>query len=814
MPKLTIDNREIEVPEGTKIIDAAERLGIMIPRFCYHPALGSVGACRVCAVKIENAGRLSGIQMSCMVDCLDGMKVSTDDPEAVDFRRYVIEWLMLNHPHDCPVCDEGGHCLLQDLTVAGGHSVRRFKGEKRSYPDQYLGPLIQHEMNRCIQCYRCSRFYQEYAGYRDLGAMGVASRVYFGRFTDGTLESPFAGNLIDICPTGVYTDKPSRYTGRRWDFERTPGICIHCSLGCHITVSARYRAIVRHEARFNESVNGHFICDRGRYGFYYANLSDRPRKGVIDNQSTAPDQAVNAALQALDRIRDQHGAQAVAAVGSARSSMETLFSLKSLCMEKGWQGPVYWPDKRHGRVVKTAVFGLKPHLAVSMQAIETSDCIVAVGTDVLAEAPMLALSMRQAARKGAFVAALDPRPLEWPFQFEHIPARPAEMELLMARLKVMLTGGQGAENHSSYLPESAERALEKAAEAILESEKPAIICGTELNSQRVIELCAETTEELYQSNKPAGIFNVLPRPNSYGAALLDEGGKSLEELIESIEAGQIKALVAVESDIWDRFYDRPRLSAALDRLELLVALDHVNSDVFQRAHIRIPTQSIYEAGGIYINQEGRLQKANPAHAGGIPVAMTGGGDHPPRIFEPDIPGGDVPAVWRVLRTWQGLLAPGSRKDLIREMGNAEPALADIQETGSRLFSGRQMPVTETASGDMETGGQTDSAYTLYMVASLFGDEPLSDLSACLQPLEKSSEIWMSEKDAHDLGFAEGVSVLVELKYESVAASVRVAAGIPSGVMTMPRVKPFFWQQLDNAASVRLTKDNIKVTGKS
>ncbi|MFP4225704.1 MAG: hypothetical protein ACLFRF_03160, partial [Desulfobacterales bacterium] len=266
--------------------------------------------------------------------------------------------------------------------------------------------------------------------------------------------------------------------------------------------------------------------------------------------------------------------------------------------------------------------------------------------------------------------------------------------------------------------------------------------------------------------------------------------------------------------IWDRFYDRPRLSAALDRLELLVALDHVNSDVFQRAHIRIPTQSIYEAGGIYINQEGRLQKANPAHAGGIPVAMTGGGDHPPRIFEPDIPGGDVPAVWRVLRTWQGLLAPGSRKDLIREMGNAEPALADIQETGSRLFSGRQMPVTETASGDMETGGQTDSAYTLYMVASLFGDEPLSDLSACLQPLEKSSEIWMSEKDAHDLGFAEGVCVLVELKYESVAASVRVAAGIPSGVMTMPRVKPFFWQQLDNAASVRLTKDNIKVTGKS
>ncbi|HMA84188.1 MAG TPA: molybdopterin dinucleotide binding domain-containing protein, partial [Desulfosalsimonadaceae bacterium] len=203
-----------------------------------------------------------------------------------------------------------------------------------------------------------------------------------------------------------------------------------------------------------------------------------------------------------------------------------------------------------------------------------------------------------------------------------------------------------------------------------------------------------------------------------------------------------------------------------------------------------------------------------AHAGGIPVAMTGGGDHPPRIFEPDIPGGDVPAAWWVLRSWQGLLAPGSREDLIREMGNAEPALADIQETGSRLFSGRQMPVTETASGDMETGDQTDSSYTLYMVASFFGDEPLSSLSACLQPLDKSSEIWMSEKEAKDLGLADGVSVRVELKYESVDATVRVSAQIPSGVMLMPRLTSVFWQQLDNAASVRVTKDNIKLTGKS
>ncbi len=141
MPKLIIDEQEIEVPEGTKVIEAAERLGIMIPRFCYHPALGSVGACRVCAVKFLQ-GPFKGVQMSCMIDAQDGMVVSTTDEEAVDFRRYVIEWLMLNHPHDCPVCDEGGHCLLQDLTVSGGHGIRRFQGEKRTHRDQYLGPQI------------------------------------------------------------------------------------------------------------------------------------------------------------------------------------------------------------------------------------------------------------------------------------------------------------------------------------------------------------------------------------------------------------------------------------------------------------------------------------------------------------------------------------------------------------------------------------------------------------------------------------------------------------------------------------------------
>jgi len=170
MPKLIIDDIPVEVPEGTTVLEAAQSVDIPIPHFCWHPALGKAGACRVCAVKMLD-GPVKGVQMSCMLPAMDGMVVSTTDDEAVAMRKSVIEWLMINHPHDCPVCDEGGECQLQDFTIAGGHGIRRYDGRKRTHRNQYLGEFVEHEMNRCIQCYRCARFYQEYAGGTDFGVM-------------------------------------------------------------------------------------------------------------------------------------------------------------------------------------------------------------------------------------------------------------------------------------------------------------------------------------------------------------------------------------------------------------------------------------------------------------------------------------------------------------------------------------------------------------------------------------------------------------------------------------------------------------------
>ena len=454
MPKLTIDEREIEVPAGTKVIEAAERLGIMIPRFCYHPALGSVGACRMCAVSFVE-GPVKGVQMSCMVDAQDGMKVTTADAESTEFRRFVVECLMLNHPHDCPVCDEGGHCLLQDMTESSGHGIRRYRGRKRTYPDQDLGPLVEHEMNRCIHCYRCARYYQEITGYRDLGAMGIGNRTYFGRTRSGTLESPFSGNLVDLCPTGVFTDKPSRYFGRRWDYQRRPTVCIHCSLGCGLVTSARYRQVARQEARFHPAVNGWFVCDRGRHGFHYASLAERPRQARVQAERAGFDDALAHGRERLAAVQAAGGPRSVALVASARGSLETLAAAAALARTRGWRGPAVFAEDRTARNVAAALARLEPDLAVSLRAIERADCVLVVGADPLHEAPMLAPAVRQAARSGAAVVTVDPRAVWLPCAHAHIPVGPAALADNARSPAAGGDTGRGPERGGGALPRNA-----------------------------------------------------------------------------------------------------------------------------------------------------------------------------------------------------------------------------------------------------------------------------------------------------------------------------------------------------------------------
>jgi NADH-quinone oxidoreductase subunit G len=827
MPKLIIDGRDIEVPEGTKVIEAAERLGIMIPRFCYHKALGSVGACRVCAVKFLE-GPVKGIEMSCMQDARDGMVVSTTDPEAQAFRRYVIEWLMLNHPLDCPVCDEGGHCLLQDQTIAGGHGKRRYEGKKRTYQDQTLGPFVQHEMNRCIHCFRCRRFYQDFAGYRDLGAMQIGNRMYFGRFEDGTLESPFSGNLIDICPTGVYTDKPARFKGRRWDFERSPSLCIHCSLGCSTTVSARYREVMRQEARYNESVNGFFICDRGRYGFDFANHRDRLRTARIGDKAVPWEQGIEAAASALKKITEQTGAGSVACLGSSRCSLEAQAALKRLCRQLGWADPLFFTDPLVAGKVRSAVDHLDGQLAVSMSEIEGADFIMAVGADPLNEAPMAALAMRQAHLKGAQVAVVDPRPVSLPFAFSHLAVRPEAFDLCAGRIVRSALNGRLSKDLAAesagffesllgaYRPDpDLEIRLDQTAERLGKSQRPVFVCGTDIVPESTPSLIATLAHLLRSSLERTGLFYLLPGPNGFGAGLLSSGQEE-GLIVEAMESGKIKALVLVEQDLFHHYPDRIRLEKALEGLDFLLVLDYLPSPSAARAHMALPTTTVFESASTFVNQEGRVHTVVPVHRGGTPISQVSGGKHPPRTFLDYVPGGDPKAAHVALDELHAAIAGKEKGRIvggIRDwLAQENPVFETIRSASSNV-TGLRLSLQTQGTPDLSIPirGERSSGQEglqVLMVERVFGTEELSGYSAFTQQAETVPAAFLHPDDARRLGLSEGDRLSLTLEGGELVVGLCMAPTMAKGIVIIPRHRQLDWQKT-SGWPVRLRDEQIR-----
>ncbi len=818
MPKLTIDNREIEVPAGTKVIEAAEQLGIIIPRFCYHPAMGSVGACRVCAVAFKE-GPVKGIQMSCMINAQDEMVVSTTDPEAVDFRRHVIEWLMLHHPHDCPVCDEGGHCLLQDLTIAGGHGMRRYKGLKRTHQDQYLGPLIQHEMNRCIQCYRCARYYQEYAGARDLGVMGIGNRVYFGRHKPGRLESPFAGNLVDLCPTGVYTDKPSRFVGRRWDFQRADAVCLHCSMGCNLVSSARYRRVVRHEARPNPDVNGYFICDRGRYGYPYNENPERPRQAMAKGVSQTMADAVLNAKQRLTLATDEHGSQSVAVVGSVRSSLETLAALDMMCRQNQWGDPVFIHEARKAENLKAAITSFEEDLAVSQGAVSVAENVFIIGADPINETPMLSLSLRQAQLQGGHIVVVDPRAIDLPLEYDHLPVPLPAMAGVLRHLISAVCGSvdPASDVSEQKIPGLGEALLDQRIQALTtrlcQCRRAVIICGTDITTAQEILLAAELVRELRKSGTEAKLFFPLMGANAFAAGRITDDLKGVAGLLERIEAGDVKALVVVENDLWRNFPDQIRLASALKKLETFVLMDYLTSPLVAQADIFLPTQTLYEAGGRWINHEARLQYSAPVLDGGMPIDILSKGDHPPRVFESVIPDSMPVAAWKLLLSltdgaghWEAVEQQELQLGAIERMTSIFGPMEDGKRVSLANADSARAVTEEVAAASPET--ESVDGIGLLLVDWTFGTEGLSKSSTSLAEVTPKLEMLVHPKTAEELGLVTDQLVSITVGKGKISLDWRADERMAKNLMVVPRHHELAWQVL-GATRLVLAPSQIK-----
>jgi len=663
--------------------------------------------------------------------------------------------------------------------------------------------------------------------------MRNANRTYYGRFQDGILESPFTGNLSDICPTGVYTDKPSRFFGRRWDYQRNPSLCINCSLGCHTVASVRYREVKRQEARFSDEVNGHFICDRGRYGFFYASLEARPRQALINGEAASHDQALQAAITALGKISHDLGSSAIAAVGSARSSLETLGMLGHLCQMLDWRNPAFFMDPAATSKVKTATARLESDLAVSLREVEQADFILCVGTDPINEAPMLALAIRQARRNGAKIVVMDPRPVSLPLDFDHLPAAPDDIsDLVGLFIKAVVdqetaaSCGKNATKFFDALPDRnlitgyPEDVFTAAADDLKKSQRPVIVCGSEILPVQVPGIAADLALFLRAAGKNAGLFYVLPGANAFGAGLLSDGATSMLNIIEAIENGDVKALILVESDPFFYFPDRKRLEQALDALDLLILLDYFNSDAAQKAHVFMPSTTLYEAGGIFVNQEGRAQMIRQAYSGGEPIVQSGRRDHPPRIYGTGLPGaGPMPARLSLAQLADDRLKPENKKppaatdrwlaDIVPELAGVDFA-ADIPDKDIRLNSGAKTDLRFTTDFSSQHEKQQEGAGNLTLILNdlTFGTEVLSAHSECLWELDSDPAVLLHNSDAQSLDLTDGDSVSIQTESGHFEAQLKVFENMAAGVLVVPRHRKLSWQIFKTSMS-SISREQIK-----
>jgi len=633
MPVIQIDGQEYEVEAGQNVLQAALSLGLDLPYFCWHPAMGSIGACRQCAVvQYLNADDDRGrIVMGCMTPVADGAIFSLEGDKARSFRESIVEALMLNHPHDCPVCAEGGECHLQDMTVMVGHRDRHYRGKKNTHRNQYLGPLVEHEMNRCITCYRCTRFYRDYAGGTDLAAMAAHDHIYFGRHEDGVLQSEFAGNLVEVCPTGVFTDKTlvKEYT-RKWDLQSAPSVCTGCAVGCNTMPGERYGKLKRVHNRFNAEVNGYFLCDRGRFGAGFVN-SDKnlefPGLRLADGRFDALDHH-----SALNRLAATCHSGKVAGVGSPRASVESNYLLRLLVGAENF-APGFSDVEQPLVDLALTLQQNSPALTPDIQTIESADAVLILGEDLTNTAPRIALALRQSVRNKAYEMAVELRLESWQDAAIRNLAQTARSPLFIATTADTRLDDI-AEDRISLSPDNIaslgfaiarlvagepvgeidQTLLERAkviATALVAAQRPLVVSGTSCGSAGVMQAAAQISQALCKADNRAMLSFAVPEANSLGQAMLTGAdAPTLSQLSKRAAANEIETLIIVENDLYRRG-SKESIDALLANIPNVIVLDSMDNPTLSASSLALPAASFAESDGTLISMEGRAQRHFP-----------------------------------------------------------------------------------------------------------------------------------------------------------------------------------------------------------
>ncbi|MEI8394620.1 MAG: NADH-quinone oxidoreductase subunit NuoG [Rhodospirillaceae bacterium] len=575
MPKLTIDGMEIVVEPGTSVLQACEQLGIEVPRFCYHDRLSVAANCRMCLVEMERSPKPIA---SCAMPCADGMVIKTNSDLIKNARKGVMELILLNHPLDCPICDQGGECDLQDQAVAYGFDRNRYAEDKRSVQDKDFGPLIRTSMTRCIHCTRCIRFSEEIAGVSLLGAVGRGTHTEITTYVERTLDFELSGNLADVCPVGALLSRPYAFTARPWELRKTESVDVMDAVGSNIRVDSRGAEVMRILPRLNEDVNEEWISDKTRFAYDGLKRQRLDRPYVRRDGKLRPASWDEAFAAIAARLKGLSGTKIAALVGDLVDA-ESMVALKDLLTGLGSQnldcrqdGARFDTAERAGYLFNTTIAG-----------IEQADALLLIGTNPRIEAPIINARIRKRWLDSNLQVALVGDPVKLTYTYSHLGTEPGVLSQIIAGTHPFSAVMKVAKNPmlvlgAGVLSRDDGPALQAAARAIAESFD---MVREGWNGFNVLHLAASRVGGLD--------LGILPGPQ----------GRDTRGILEGVKSGEIEVLYLLGADE----IDESRLGKAF-----VIYQGHHGDRGAHRADVILPGAAYTEKNGTYINTEGRVQR--------------------------------------------------------------------------------------------------------------------------------------------------------------------------------------------------------------
>jgi NADH-quinone oxidoreductase subunit G len=747
MVEIELDGKAVEVPQGSMVMHAANKLGTYIPHFCYHKKLSIAANCRMCLVEVEKAPKPLP---ACATPVTQGMKVFTHSARAVEAQRSVMEFLLINHPLDCPICDQGGECQLQDLAVGYGKSNSRYEEEKRVVFHKNVGPLISmQEMTRCIHCTRCVRFGQEVAGVMELGMVNRGEHSEITTFSGQTIDSELSGNMIDLCPVGALTSKPFRYAARTWELGRKRSVSPHDSLGANTTIQTKANRVMRVVALENDAVNECWISDRDRFAYEGLNSADRITAPMVKQGGqwleTDWESAMDYVTRSLKTISSESGPEAIGALAHPISSTEELHLLQKLVRGLG-------SNQIETRLRQTDVSGSAsaPWLGMTLTKVSELDRVLVIGSFLRKDQPLIAVRLRASAKRGLQVLRIDAGGDDWLIPSVGIAAAPSawmnalsEVALAVAKAK-SVSAPAGTFN----LPVSA--AAQKIADGLLSGVTTSVLLG----SAAIAHPHASDLHVLAQfiAQQTGATLGFLPvGGNAVGAGLVNANGVGVNSVLSGDRRAVLLMNIEPDADLPNPVQSR----AALAKASTVIALSaYKSADILEVADVILPISTFTETVATFVNAEGRAQTIQPAVK----------------------PLGDSRPAWKVLRVLGGLLnLDGFLFNMPEEvlgeaLGENYCTKLSNQSTAAGLANGNLAPLT---------GLERLSDVGIYV-----GDQIVRRSSALqlTRDAKRGNQVGLGQALFTELGLKEGDAVRVTQDGQSVDLPATLEANLASGAV--------------------------------